>query len=1692
MKPTGAGFPVPHRDRLRAGHHARVRRGRLLAVAVASSALAVGLGLPALFPGASAGPPWNAWAAADTGGGNGGDDVITLLDLPNPDAATNEALLGTGTGTTGIRGLAVQPSTGVLFGATTDRLGVVSPITGEFTAVGSGFGSGTGSMGAVGFDNVQGIAFDDSGRLFAVHEKSGDDPLFEVDPVSGTRVAGAFGADDYLTLESSATTYSWMQDLAIDPISGGAFVIVWDGSAHYKLATADLVTGSLAMPDATLDAAEPHGLSFDTAGQAWAIGSPGAGGVVAPVDKAAGTLGALIAIDDAGSYQALAFIPPNSAPAFDQDLGDRTDAEGGAVSLASPATDPEGDTLIWSATGLPGGLSVDPSTGQISGTIDFTAAAASPYSIEIRVEDPSGGFDLDTFTWTVTDAPAPRPPVFDQDLGDRSDIEGAAVSASAHATDPDGDPLTYSATGLPPGLSIDAGTGIISGTVGIGAAAGSPYSAEVTATDPGGLFAADTFTWSVTDGSIVFQQGAAGYSGFQDTGLWQHAPGTARGNETYLTIDQLESGASSETQGLIQFLDIVGTGPGHIPPGSTVVSASLQVYVIDPSPGSISFHPMISAWDESATWNGLGNGIQPDGVEAGVTPEVVFGATGTTGQRTIAGFENSVQAWVDGTSPNRGWALFNDSEDGWDFDSSEYGEEARRPRLLVDFTPNAGPVFALNLGDRADAEGAVISLSSAATDPEGHGITYSATGLPPGLGIDTGSGLISGTIALTAAPGSPYAVQVTATDDYGVASGDTFTWTITDTNEAPSVVNPGNRSNNENQIVTFVVAGSDPDGDSLTWSATGLPDGLTIDPASGVISGTLSYVSAGVHAVTVRATDPGLLFDEAGFTWTVADVNQGPQVVHPGSQTVAEGDAVSMVMTAIDPDGDGFTWSATGLPAGLSIDPVSGLLSGTVDWGAASGSPYNSTITATDDGTPPASGAALVDWTVSDTNRAPAVTNPGNQTSAEGDPVSLPIVGNDPDGDTLTWSATGLPPGLSIDTGSGTVSGIVDFSAAAGSPHAVVVTATDNGIPVQAAQAAFTWAVTDVNRNPVVTDPGDQTDAEGDAVLVTVTGLDPDGDTLTWSAAGLPPGLSIDPATGEIFGTLTFASSGTHPVAVRATDDGAGSLFDEVAFTWSVASTNRQPVVTDPGAQADAEGDVISLPMAAADPDGDDLTWSASGLPDGLSIGPATGVIGGAIGYAAAAGSPFTVTVRVTDDGVPAAFDEVVFEWSVADVNRAPTVASPGDQAGAEGEVVNVPVAGADPDGDPVWWSAAGLPQGLGIDTETGELVGSIAYSAAEDSPFLVTVRMTDQGGLFGEASFAWSVSNTPTVIDIAKASDVVGRAQPGDTVVYRVVVTNPESTPATGVMVSDPVPAGTDYVPGSGSYSMVDAARDSFESGGYQGDDGTIPWSGPWVELDGRFPDTNYDGIDTGAACSGGSCLMVGANLANSGVERSVDLAGAPAATLTYEVAREAGGGQVAVRVRGNGLPWTTLATYTLTVNDLTPLTASFDISAFAAADTTIRVVAAANGSGHLHIDDVAVITGVLTAAAGPPPGMVSGLTLAPGESVTVLFSVVVNDPPPGSGTIANTATVVTAEEPGGVSDAVSDPVNRYPVFLQDLGDRTDAEGTVVSLPASATDPDGDTRTWSATGLPAGLSIDSATGLISGTIGFDAAAGSP
>jgi hypothetical protein len=139
----------------------------------------------------------------------------------------------------------------------------------------------------------------------------------------------------------------------------------------------------------------------------------------------------------------------NSAPVFSTDFANRTDAEGDTpTGLDADATDPDLDSLTYSATGLPAGMAINSSTGLVSGTLSATSAGT--YNTVITVSDGSLTA-TDSFTWTVTNVN--RPPVFSTDFGNRTDAEGdTPTGLDADATDPDLDSLTYSATGLPAGI----------------------------------------------------------------------------------------------------------------------------------------------------------------------------------------------------------------------------------------------------------------------------------------------------------------------------------------------------------------------------------------------------------------------------------------------------------------------------------------------------------------------------------------------------------------------------------------------------------------------------------------------------------------------------------------------------------------------------------------------------------------------------------------------------------------------------------------------------------------------------------------------------------------------------------------------------------------------------------------------------------------------------------------------------------------------------------------------------------------------------------------------------------------------------------------------------------------------------------------------------------------------------------------
>ncbi len=178
--------------------------------------------------------------------------------------------------------------------------------------------------------------------------------------------------------------------------------------------------------------------------------------------------------------------------------------------------------------------------------------------------------------------------------------------------------------------------------------------------------------------------------------------------------------------------------------------------------------------------------------------------------------------------------------------------------------------------------------------------------------------------------------------------------------EPPQVVYPGTRTNAEGDTVSLQITAIAPNVESVTFSASGLPPGLSINPTTGLITGTLPYNSAGVYGVTVRATDPGGLSGAAFFSWIVTNTNRAPQVTAVDNQANLEGDVVSLQVVASDPDGEALTYSATGLPPGVVIDPATGLISGVIP-PFASGT-YSTTVTVTDPGTLTA--ATGFTWTV--------------------------------------------------------------------------------------------------------------------------------------------------------------------------------------------------------------------------------------------------------------------------------------------------------------------------------------------------------------------------------------------------------------------------------------------------------------------------------------------------------------------------------------------------------------------------------------------------------------------------------------------------------------------------------------------------------------------------------------------------------
>ncbi|MDC6352789.1 PKD domain-containing protein [Zeaxanthinibacter sp. PT1] len=615
-------------------------------------------------------------------------------------------------------------------------------------------------------------------------------------------------------------------------------------------------------------------------------------------------------------------------------------------------------------------------------------------------------------------------------------------------------------------------------------------------------------------------------------------------------------------------------------------------------------------------------------------------------------------------------------EDG-DLDIISIGWDNITPRIFENTSGsapvNSSPVV-LNPGNQLYNQGATVSLQIQGSDPDFSDIlTYSAQGLPADLAIDPDSGIISGTLSVAA---GTYPVTVRVTDDSGLFDETSFNiyvgefnsilrinaggplvnvngedWIADQYFDGGATYNTNNAINGTNNDVLYQTERNSND-PTLTYqipvpesgsygvrllfaeifhSSTGsrLFD-VDIENGQGqltdydIVAAAGSSFTAKIESFAVNVTDGNLTLVFTNMTDRAkisaievlgSGQNVAPVVENPGTQLVTENSDVSLQIEATDFNvGDVLTYSAQGLPASLSIDADTGLISGTVT--EAPGT-FQVTVRATDS-------EGLFDeetFTLAIGNYTSglrinaggdALTHEGNSWIADqffdgGDlyDSTNPIANttNDlmyqternSDTPTLTYEIPVAEAGeyaivlhfaelfhtaqgqrvfnVDIESGQATLTDYDIYAEAGGMNSAVsetfLVNITDGSLSIvftndiDRAKISGIEVLGEGNFAPSLTNPGNQAYEEGETVNLQVEATDPNaGDVITYAAVGLPASLAIDPDTGLISGLLTDAV-GDYEVTLRATDN--QGLFDELSFTITIGTPVRDLTINSGG-----------------------------------------------------------------------------------------------------------------------------------------------------------------------------------------------------------------------------------------------------------------------------------------------------------------------------------------------------------------------------------------------------------------------------------------------------------------------------------------------------------------------------------------------
>lgn len=188
----------------------------------------------------------------------------------------------------------------------------------------------------------------------------------------------------------------------------------------------------------------------------------------------------------------------------------------------------------------------------------------------------------------------------------------------------------------------------------------------------------DVIDADLTPRTLRFREGLDGYAGTLDSYISNNVPGP-HGAETEMIWDLV----ADEEHALLAFTQLFGSGATQIPPGSTIMSASLRIVIVEPTASIGMMREVVVAWDETTTWATFGGaaGVQPSDVGVNIGPAPTVGPT-------VIDVTASVTAWSANPAASYGWLFSPGGEDGCDAASSESTTSENRPTLDVSFIAN--------------------------------------------------------------------------------------------------------------------------------------------------------------------------------------------------------------------------------------------------------------------------------------------------------------------------------------------------------------------------------------------------------------------------------------------------------------------------------------------------------------------------------------------------------------------------------------------------------------------------------------------------------------------------------------------------------------------------------------------------------------------------------------------------------------------------------------------------------------------------------------------------------------------------------------------------------------------------------------------------------------------------------------------